>query len=91
MSTIPTLVSAVEIVLTLDSDLLERIDALAEELGLSRNRVLAQATEEFLHHQGSRRLLARLDEVYGEESSVDDEAVRERRRARHRRTVEGTW
>lgn len=82
--------TAVKTAISLDSELLERVDALAEELDLPRSRVLAQAAEDFLRRRESETLRARLDRVYGEEAPEDEE-LRERRRERHRRVVEGTW
>lgn len=83
--------TAVKTAISLDSELLERVDALAEELDLPRSRVLAQAAEEFLCRRESRQLLSRLDQVFGAEVPEEDQELRERRRERHRRLVEGTW
>lgn len=83
--------TAVKTAISLDSELLERVDALAEELDLPRSRVLAQAAEDFLRRRESQRLLGSLNEVYGDESMPEPEESRSQRRARHRRIVEGTW
>lgn len=86
-----TLMTAVKTAISLDSELLERVDALAEELDLPRSRVLAQAAEDFLRRRESQRFLGRLDAVYGAESKSEPEESRSHRRARHRQIVEGTW
>lgn len=83
--------TAVKTAISLDSELLERVDALAEELDLPRSRVLAQAAEDFLRRRESERLLAGLNLAYGPEPPEEDDELRERRRERHRRIVEGTW
>lgn len=83
--------TAVKTAISLDSELLERVDALAEELDLPRSRLLAQAAEDFLHRRESEKLLAHLNQAYGDEPPEEDEELRRRRRERHRRLVEGTW
>lgn len=83
--------SAVKTAISLDSELLKRVDALAKELDLPRSRVLAQAAEDYLCRRESRELLSRLDQVFGAGKPEEEDELRRRRRQRHRRIVEGTW
>lgn len=79
---------APETVISLTPDLLERIDELARELGLSRNEVIVRAVEELAHHRESIELRARLDRAHAD----DEPSPRaELRRAKHRKLVEGEW
>jgi len=83
--------AAVKTAVSLDEKLLERIDQAAEELRLPRSRLLARAAEDFLSERENRKLLERLDRVYGDPPTAEEEELRRRRRRQHRRNVEGSW
>lgn len=82
---------AIKTAVSLDEDLLERIDRVAQELRLPRSRLLARAAEEFLTEHENRRLLERLNRAYSEQPTAEEAELRRRHRRRHRRTVEGSW
>jgi metal-responsive CopG/Arc/MetJ family transcriptional regulator len=84
MATIKTAVS-------LRQSLFDRIEALAEERGVSRSQLVSQALEEYLRREESRRLLDRLNAAHVGESSPAEEELGRRRRRWHRRLVEGEW
>lgn len=50
--------------ISLDQDLLQRVDAVAEELHEPRSRIRAHAAEEFLRRHKNRQILERLDQAY---------------------------
>lgn len=79
----------VKTAISLDRDLLERIDALAEELDQPRSRVLAMAAEELLRRRESRELLERLNRAHGPEGGGI--AHKDLRRRKHRDLVQGEW
>jgi len=80
----------VRIAVSLDEKHLERIDQATGALRLPRSRLLARVAEEFLSEEENRKLLERLNHVYGD-PSTEEEELRRRRRSQHRRTTEGTW
>lgn len=84
--------SVVKTAISLDEELLRRVDAVARELEEPRSRVLARAAEEFLRRLESRQLLESLNRSYGNEiaepAATDEKALR---RQRHRQLVEGEW
>jgi predicted transcriptional regulator len=79
---------ATETAIFLPTDLLERIDELARELGLSRNDVIVRAVEELAHHRESIELRARLDRAHADDQPSPHAELR---RAKHRDLVEGEW
>lgn len=84
--------SVIKTAISLDEELLRRVDAVARELDEPRSRVLARAAEDFLRARESRQLLARLDRAYGAGAAeVRESPERELRRARHRELLEGEW
>jgi metal-responsive CopG/Arc/MetJ family transcriptional regulator len=82
--------AAVKTAVSLDEDLLARIDRAADELRLARSRLLARAAEEFLAEHESRKMLAGLDRAYTGEQTAEEEELRRRQRGRHRRALEGS-
>lgn len=79
----------VGISISLDQELVEQLDELAQEFELTRSGVLALAVEQFILQREDRRLLTRLDRAYGAE--VSGGVSGETRRRGHRRVVEGEW
>lgn len=87
--------SAIKTAISMEEELLRRIDAVARELDEPRSRVLARAAEDFLRRRESRRLLERLDTAHAADEvrepvrSVSvEKALRQRK---HRQLVEGEW
>ena len=83
--------ASVKTAVSLDEQLLERIDRRAQELNLSRSRLMAEAAEHYLRRQESREILARLNEVYSEPDSPEDREVRRAMRRKQRKRLEGDW
>lgn len=82
--------ATIKTTLSIDKSLFERVEALAEELGVPPSRVFAMALEQFLSHYDAKKLLEELNSVYPEAPS-EDETAAAARRAKHREIVEGTW
>ena len=73
--------SSVKTAISLDADLLERGNAVAENLNVSRSRLFVRAVEEFIQGLENKNLLKSLNAAYG--SPPDEE---EERFAHHVRT-----
>lgn len=82
---------AIKTAVSLDEDLLKRIDRAAQELQLPRSRLLARAAEQFLTEHENRALLERLNRAYSDPPTAEETELRRQRRRRHRRGVEGSW
>lgn len=83
--------ASVKTAISLDADLLERIDAQARASDVPRSRLLAQAAEEYLRRRENERLLEQLNSVYGADGGEEEAALRRLWRPRHRRMAEGEW
>lgn len=84
MATIKTAIS-------IEKDLFDRVNELAEELQMPRSQVFVLAVQEFLDRHQNRAMLETLDDVYADGLDQSEEAYREAVRRRHRRLVEGEW
>lgn len=65
-----------KIAISIPDDLFESADALAEEMGISRSRLYADAVAEYLAKHRDSDITSRLNEVYATESSGVDEPIR---------------
>ena len=62
--------------ISLPDDLFESADELAARLGVSRSELYAEAVAEYLAKHRGEALTSRLNEVYGDEASGIDPALR---------------
>jgi len=74
--------------ISLPDDLFASAEALAESMGVSRSHLVATALAEFVAKHRSRKVTARLDALYNDESSALDPALR---RAQGRALAPDTW
>jgi metal-responsive CopG/Arc/MetJ family transcriptional regulator len=62
--------------ISLPDDLFESADELAERLGVSRSELYAEAVAEYLAKHRNEDVTARLNEVYADEATGVDPALR---------------
>ncbi|MFO7641497.1 MAG: ribbon-helix-helix protein, CopG family [Candidatus Competibacteraceae bacterium] len=74
--------------ISLPDELFASADALAERLGMSRSQLYARAVEEYLAKHREQEVTARLNEVFGDEPSGLDPALR---RAQGRTLRSAEW
>ena len=77
--------------ISLDSELFERADSVANELNIPRSRLIAMALDEFVERHRSRQILAAIDAAHADGASQDEVDLERARRRRHRAQVEGSW
>jgi metal-responsive CopG/Arc/MetJ family transcriptional regulator len=78
----------VKTAISLRPPLLNRIDASAKELGVSRSAFLAAAAEELIQKLENRKLLSQLDEAYADAPDQEERELQERMRDLQRRQIE---
>ncbi len=81
----------VKTAISLQRPLFEQVDALAQELQISRSRLFVLAVEAFIQRYQNRQLLEAIYEAYGDLPDPEEQALRDRMRQQHRRMVEGQW
>ncbi|GAH01446.1 unnamed protein product, partial [marine sediment metagenome] len=81
MSNIKTAVSIKE-------SLFKKAETLAKKLEISRSKLFAVALENFIRQQENRELLKKINEVYSQVFSPDEERHRKQIRDYHRRSLE---
>ena len=83
--------STMKTAISLPESLFERVDQLAQELNMPRSHIFVLAVDEFVRRHENRKLLAEINEAYGEIRDREEKLVREGMRRRHREAVEGRW
>lgn len=84
MTTIKTAIS-------IDEPLFLAVEQLARELNISRSSLFVMAVEKFLQQHQNRQLLARLNKVYAQPNSPEEEAAQQSITHYHGRLVQGEW
>jgi metal-responsive CopG/Arc/MetJ family transcriptional regulator len=78
--------------ISLQETLLQQLDALAQELDISRSRLFTLAAEEFLQRYQNQKLLETINAAYDDNMpDAEEEELLQRRRRQHRQLVEGQW
>ena len=77
--------------ITIQQPLFEKVEALARDLQVPRSRVFVLAIEDFIRRQENQHLLAKLNEVYQDGLTDEEQEQLRQTRAAHRRAVEGEW
>ena len=83
--------SYVKTAISLQETLLQKIDALARELDVSRSRLFALAAEEFLQRYQNQKLLEAINAAYDDLPDPEEGTLHQQRRYRHRQLVDGQW
>lgn len=83
--------ASIKTAISLQESLLHKVDALAQELGISRSRLFVLATEEFIQRHKNQELLEAINIAYDDSSDPEEEMLRQKMRHKHRRLVEGQW
>jgi len=81
----------VKTAISLQRSLFEQIDALAQDLEISRSRLFVLAVEAFIRRYQNRKLLEAINDAYDDLPDSEEESLRHRMRQQHRRLVEGQW
>jgi len=83
--------STVKTAISIEKPLFEELEALAEEMDVSRSHLFALAAREFIQRHKSRKLLDALNAAYSDQRELGEERLRARMRPRYRALVEDQW
>jgi len=83
--------ASIKTAISLQESLLDKVDALAQELDISRSRLFVLAAEEFIQRHKNQELLEAINIAYDDSPDPEEEMLHQKMRNRHRRLVEGQW
>ena len=81
----------VKTAISLQRPLFEQVDALAQELQISRSRLFVLAVEAFIQRYQSRKLLEAINDAYDDLPDLEEQSLRHKMRQKHKQLVEGQW
>jgi len=90
-SILGNIMAAVKTAISIDRQLLKRVDGVSRELDLSRSRVIALAAADFVEKFENARLLRAMNDACGAAEPEAEATHRRRMKKKHRTLVEGEW
>ena len=77
--------------ISIEKPLFEDMEALAEELDVSRSHLFSLAAQEFIRRHKNQKLLEAINEAHKEPPIPSEEDVQKLMRAKQRKMVQGEW
>ncbi len=77
----------VKTAISLDNDLFEQVEELMRELEMSRSRVIATALQEFIKRREQQKIFEKLNEVYNDGPTAEEEAAKRAIKQYHQKLV----
>ncbi len=77
--------------ISIEEPILVEIEALAEEMNVSRSRIFTLAVREFLEAHRNRQLINELNAVYQTEPDEEEQRVRDLMKRKQYRMVKEQW
>jgi metal-responsive CopG/Arc/MetJ family transcriptional regulator len=77
--------------ISIEKQLFEEIEALAEEMDVSRSFLFTLAAREFVQRHKSQKLLEAINKAYKDIPGPDEEKLRVHMKSKHRRLVKDQW
>ncbi len=82
----------VKTAISLDEELLIKVNSLAENLRVSRSKVFTLAVQDYLRKLENQTLLAQLNEAYEDFPNEEESRVLKSIRVKHKKIIEqGSW
>ena len=81
----------VKTAISLEQDLMAKVQEVACTMNISRSRVFALAAEEFVRRQENRELLEKIDAAYEGEPDPEEQIRLRASRRSFRKLIEGEW
>jgi len=77
--------------ISIEKSLFEEVEALAEEMEVSRSRLFTLAARDFIKYHKSRKLLDAINAAYDDLPDSEEERIRAQMKFGHRRLVKDRW
>ena len=77
--------------ISVENDLLEEADRVAEQVGVSRSRLFSLALRDYLNHRRQEEMIERLNQVYGGQPDAEEARTTQRMKAKFRGAIGDRW
>ncbi len=78
----------VKTAISLDEELLKKVNRLSNDLHVSRSKVFTLAVQDYLKKQENQSLLAQLNEAYGDSPREEEKGISTSMRIKHSKMIE---
>lgn len=82
---------AVKTAVSIEKQLFDQAELVAQAMRVSRSRLFGLALEEFISRQKNKELLARINAAYSDEPDAEEQTLRRHARKQHRRITGDEW
>ena len=76
---------------SLDENLFEQAEAVAQEMNISRSQLFSLAVEEFIKRRQSQKMLELLNKVYEDAPDASEQQILREAKPKYRRLLEDEW
>ena len=83
--------TSIKTAISIQKDLFDQVNELAEDLQMPRSQLFVLAVEEFIKRHENRKILEALNAAYSDAPDPSEEILREGMRRKHRQLVEEEW
>ena len=83
--------TVVKTAISIREPLFEKLEELADEMDMSRSRLLALALEQFIERYENRRLLEEINTAYADDSQEEELELSAKHSARRLEALEDSW
>lgn len=83
--------ATIKTAISIDKNLFDQAEAVAEELAISRSRLFSLALEQYLRRRQGRQMLDRINAAYSDDPEPGEQILLEKMRQSTRNQWEGTW
>jgi len=83
--------TTVKTAISIQKDLFDQVNELAEDLQMPRSQLFVLAVEEFIKRHENRKILEALNAAYSDAPDPSEKALHEGMRRQHRQLVEEEW
>ena len=77
--------------ISIEEPLFNEIEALAEEMEVSRSYLFTLAAREFVQRHQSKKLLDAINEAYGKEPNISENRLRAQMKSKQRMLMKDQW
>ena len=85
------IVNTAKTAITVNRGLLQEVDRIAREMGVSRSRLFSAAVEEYLRHVRQHAMIEQLNRVYGDHPDPAEQQMASNMKAKMRPVIKDRW
>ena len=83
--------SLVKTAISLNEDLIKKVNKLSAEMDVSRSRLFQFALESYIRQYENKQILNKLNKIYSGESTVEEKELQKSMKDYHKRMIKDKW